>query len=427
MARIVLYCSEVVGESMTGPAIRCCEFAKILSRTHDVVLSTPNSPEVSFEGFVIKPRTQFPLSKIISEADLILAQLVSPRMAWLAKRHGVRIIVDAYDPMPLENLELFQSFPKWVQRYKNTRIVNNTRFSLQMADGILCANTKQRDLWIGALMSLGRITPQAYAQDKTLNHLISKVPFGLPATRPEKNGEGFRKKFNLSESDKVLLWGGGIWNWLDPLSLIKAIHKLVQDGFPIHLVFMGLKHPNPKALAMKMATEAMQLAKELGLLDKYVFFNYGWTPYQQRQNFLLEANIAVSIHSEHLETQYSFRTRMLDYIWAGVPIIATEGDSFAELIKTKELGRVVPYGDIPAIASAIKQLLEPSTKEKIQANLANIRSEYYWDRVVESLLRMIDNLSPQPKQTVSIISHMCRAYGPTAIIQEILCRLRGLK
>jgi hypothetical protein len=39
---------------------------------------------------------------------------------------------------------------------------------------------------------------------------------------------------------------------------------------------------------------------------------------------LREADIGVSLHREDVETRYSFRTRVLDYLWAGLPIITTE-------------------------------------------------------------------------------------------------------
>ena len=49
----------------------------------------------------------------------------------------------------------------------------------------------------------------------------------------------------------------------------------------------------------------------------------------------MEADVGVSLHLEHLETTYSFRTRMLDYLWAGLPIVASAGDGFAEIISRR--------------------------------------------------------------------------------------------
>jgi hypothetical protein len=57
--------------------------------------------------------------------------------------------------------------------------------------------------------------------------------------------------------------------------------------------------------------------------------------YAKRADYLLEADLGVSTHYDHVETAYSFRTRILDYLWAGLPILATEGDSLSRLVKTQ--------------------------------------------------------------------------------------------
>jgi glycosyltransferase involved in cell wall biosynthesis len=87
-------------------------------------------------------------------------------------------------------------------------------------------------------------------------------------------------------------------------------------------------------------------------IDNGIVFNSEWVPYDRRQDFLLEADLGVSMHFENLETRLSFRTRFLDYIWAGLPCVATEGDVFAEWIAATGTGRVVPYRDVEAIATA---------------------------------------------------------------------------
>ena len=65
-----------------------------------------------------------------------------------------------------------------------------------------------------------------------------------------------------------------------------------------------------------------------------MFFNEGWVDYDDRQNYLLESDIGVSTHLDHIETAFSFRTRILDYLWASLPIVATAGDSFADIDRT---------------------------------------------------------------------------------------------
>ena len=107
-----------------------------------------------------------------------------------------------------------------------------------------------------------------------------------------------------------------------------------------------------------MAVEARRLADELGLTGVHVFFNEEWVPYDQRQNFLLDADVAVTTHFHHVETDFSFRTRVLDYLWATLPTVTTNGDSLADLIERRGLGLTVPPEDVDALADALFTLLD---------------------------------------------------------------------
>src|SRR5690606_1607098 len=142
--------------------------------------------------------------------------------------------------------------------------------------------------------------------------------------------------------DEVLLWGGGIYDWFDPLTLIRAVAELEKDHPRLRLVFMGLEHPNQRIPLMGAAKRAVQLAEELGVAGRSVIFNRDWVPYEERAGFLLDADIGVSTHLDHVETAFSFRTRILDYLWAGLPVVSTAGDGFAPIIEEHGLGAVVP-------------------------------------------------------------------------------------
>jgi hypothetical protein len=127
------------------------------------------------------------------------------------------------------------------------------------------------------------------------------------------------------------------------------------------------------------------LAQELGLLDTRVFFN-DWVPYAERWRYLVEADIGLSTHRDHLETRLSFRTRMLDYLWAGLPIVCTDGDHFASLVTDHELGLVVHPGDIDRLASAIERLVDDEDlRERCRVRLLELAHEYRWRRVVAPL------------------------------------------
>ena len=133
--------------------------------------------------------------------------------------------------------------------------------------------------------------------------------------------------------------------------------------------------------------EAVGCARDLELLDRHVFFNDDWVPYDERQNYLLDADLGVSTHFEHVETAFSFRTRVLDYFWAGLPVVTTEGDALSTVVNERGLGLTVPVEDVEALADALHVML--TDDELISAcrrNLKSVRDEYGWEQTLRPLL-----------------------------------------
>ena len=157
----------------------------------------------------------------------------------------------------------------------------------------------------------------------------------------------------IRSTDRVLLWGGSLLDWQDPETLIAAVARLARTRDDVKLFFMGVKHPNPQVAPMAVVERSRRLAESLGVAGSHVIFN-DWVPYDERALYLMEADLGVSTHHAHLETRYAFRTRMLDYLWARLPIVCTEGDHFGDLVRARARA-AVPPGDAEALAVAIEE------------------------------------------------------------------------
>ncbi len=235
-----------------------------------------------------------------------------------------------------------------------------------------------------------------------LSRLVSVVPFGLPGEPPRRDGRGLRGVVpGIGPDDKVVLWGGGVYNWLDPISLLRAVERLSRRVPELRLVFIGMRHPNPDIPAMRVASELQELSASLGLTGKHVFFNAGWVPYGERADFLLDANVAVSTHFDHVETRYSFRSRVLDYLWAGLPMVLTEGDVLAEEIANAGLGATVPAGDDRALEDALARMLaNPPPAERFAA----AAQRHTWDCAAQPLLDFCRSPTRAPDLLVERVS-----------------------
>ena len=389
--RVLIITGDTISDRMAGPAIRCWEMATVLAAAGlEVTLASMQPTAMGGRDFEVTWTGQpGGVGGLISEADIIVFQgFVMHAIPQIEQFEGP-VIVDIYDPFHLEGIthrkhEL--DFQRYATHNSDTEVLNK---QLQRGDFFVCASEKQRDFWLGQLSGLKRINPATYDEDESLRSLIDIAPFGMPSGPPIKTEDRVLKGVvdGIDEDDFVLLWGGGIYNWFDPLTLIRAVAQVAAEHPDVKLWFMGAAHPNPDVPKMRMASNAYNLAEELGVRNTHVFFNDGWVNYADRQNYLMEADLGVSTHYEHLETRYSFRTRILDYIWCGLPIVATEGDTLSLLAKDRGLGLTVPPEDVDACADAIRRLREDKALyEACQANLAGIHEEMTWERSLQPIV-----------------------------------------
>jgi glycosyltransferase involved in cell wall biosynthesis len=289
------------------------------------------------------------------------------------------LVVDLYAPFQLEVLEHSRSLDRSARRAAVARGLDVVNEQLRRGDYFLCASERQRDFWIGQLTGVGRVNEVVSDASPDLAALVAVVPFGVPDAPPERRGRGIRGVVpGISTGDDVLVWGGGIYDWFDPFTLLHAVASLRDARPQLRLYFVGARHPNPAVAETGTARRARALSDELGLTDRHVFFG-DWVAYDERADVLLDADLAVSTHHDHVETRYSFRTRALDAFWAGLPVITTAGDSIADLVAASGAGAVVPVGDPSALAGAIDSLLTDASARAAAASAARgLADDYRW-------------------------------------------------
>ncbi len=380
--------------ALAGPAIRSVQIAKQLSQHCKVVLAAPDRAELAIpnvQTIAFPSNDGSSLGELALNAEVIIVQGYSlQKYPQLLSAERI-LVVDLYDPFHFEALELAERRGMTLERAiaVNDASVEALTEQLALGDFFMCASERQRDLWLGALTVSKRLTPEHYHNDPTLRKLIDLVPFGLPNEAPQASQAVMRGVIaGINHDDVIALWGGGIWEWLDPLTIIRAMVELQHSHPQLKLVFMGGQHPNSQDVGvMQRYTEAVELAKQCGLYAKTVFFNQTWVAYDQRVNYLLEADIGVSAHHNHTETRFAFRTRLLDYLWASLPMIVSEGDTLADVVQQQQLGQVVAIEDVQGWVKALEQATDArSSREQRQAQFAHVQQEYTWEQACAPLV-----------------------------------------
>ena len=392
--KVLVITGDPIGPKLAGPAIRAWAIADALAQDHDVKLVTMSGVEkvdAAFDIHHVRAGNDREFSKFEKWADVIVFQGHALSAFHSLQNSSKIFVVDIYDPMHLEQLEQGRELPgpQWEEQVASaTEILNE---QLLRGDFFICASERQKHFYLGQLAALGRITPTTYEGDPDFDGLLAVVPFGTPTDPPVHERDvlkGVRPGFGVD--DKVLLWSGGVYNWFDPKTLVRAVAELDRRRSGVRLFFQGTKHPHPGVPEMQIVQDTRELAHELDVLDRAVFFNDSWVDFEDRQNYLLEADAGVSTHYSHVETTFSFRTRILDYLWAGLPMVVTEGDHFADLVKAEGLGITVPARDVPALADALEKVLfDDKFAAKARKNIARVRKAYAWDVVLEPLVTFV--------------------------------------
>jgi glycosyltransferase involved in cell wall biosynthesis len=376
----------------------------------------------------------------LHHADVIVTQGYLYRLAPLLLTQKP-LVIDLYDPLPIELLEHHAHLPLVEAQLSQSYCVERTKVLLRRGDFFLYSNERQRKYWLGMLTAVGRVNHRNYRENQDFSRLFGCVPYGIPDEPPHSTRTVLRgpettfPQMNLSgkpafsATDTIVLWGGGLWKWFDPCAVIRAIGEIARNRTDIKLVFLATTRSNLDTTRLNIAyatEEAIALSRDLGLYNRQVFFNPTWVPYMERQNYLLEADIGISTHLATLETEFSFRTRILDYLWAELPIIATRGDFLSDLIEQRNLGLVVEPLAVGQIRDALLRLADDlQFREQCRANIRQFRTQLLWSRVIAPL----EEFCAAPYQT-SHASQLVRWLQLSAFYLntgKILFKYRGYK
>lgn len=409
--RVLILSHDKVGDMMAGVGIRYHYLAEVLAEKFDVTLGAYNPKYLvdhnAKHSYKVRAVDIHDFRVAFDEADVVLALWLSDEMLAYANAQGKVVIFDIYAPVPVEimaQMIFAHKAPDDQDEMAYADMIRRYVKYFRYGDLFLVSNERQLDFWVGYGFGTGTVTPHSFETADPFRRL-AVAPMGIDAGQKLAHTKDVLRGVlpGIGKDDLVLLWTGGLWDWFDAQTVVRAMARL-REHKDIKLVFYGIQHPNDEIPLMAETTLTRKLAEELGLTDKTVFFLDGWRPYRDRINYLLESDAAIYAHKPSIEARYSHRTRVIDsHILAGVPTIATAGDYFADEVIAKEgLGAVVPPGDEVAMAEAILGLRDKATVKRYRDNLARVKDEFDWHRVLAPVVEFIEQTEVGAKKPVVV-------------------------
>jgi glycosyltransferase involved in cell wall biosynthesis len=422
MTRIALLSSEPIRPSMAGIGIRYLELARRLPAYGlDVRLVSPAAPEesaalagITGTGIDVRPFERGKLAATLDGCDAAVAQgqLANDLVLELP---SLPVAIDLYDPWLVENLSYVLTLG--LDPYRN----DHATWVLQLSRGdfFLCSSEEQRTFYLGFLAALGRVNPESIAGDPDLDTLIAPVPFGVPDELP-----AHRPVLPPRQPGERRLLFGGLYDWYDPWTLFDALAGEELAGRPWTLLF--IRNPNPDATPQRLFAEVEARCRRQGLWGSRVQ-TLDWVPAERRYDLLRDVDLLVAPHRPSLETRLSLRTRFLDALAAGCPVVTSAGGTMARLLAEHHAGWVVPPGDPAALARALVETLDESPEVALsrQAGARALLADFTWDRALAPLVRFCRAPRSDPAKT-RFAHHPATVAPPDRLGFRVRRRLRLL-
>lgn len=297
----------------------------------------------------------------------------------------VQLILDAYVPIYVEvsardSKNLASEYTAYMEEVQRWDI------ALARGDYLLCANETQKTFYVGVLSALGRLNPITYRQP-----LIGIVPFGIEDKLVEITEQPFKGSV-VDEDAFVILWFGGLYPWFDIGELIQAVEDLNNHNPKIKLLIVGGKNPfNPNPDFFRQYDATVEYCDAHHLRDRVVYF-VDWVDFNKRVNWFATADIIVSLNKAGDENRFSWRTRVMDFVWGEVPIVTNGGDPLSEYLVEHDAAVRLESTNHEGLVKTLGELAQnPDRLQRLRQHIKNVKPSFYWHTITRNLARIIED------------------------------------
>jgi glycosyltransferase involved in cell wall biosynthesis len=379
--RVVITAGDLVGAHASGRGLRAVGLAGALAPHFDVCLLFRAPAGVTVPTGVTVAAGPAQRGEALARADVVITanELSGRELASLR----AALIVDLYDPHIFQLAWLVVDATKRAVLAGHERL--EQRFAFEHADLVLCATQRQRDLYIGARIAAGRRDLDKLESTEPLGVVV--VPNGIDDEGPDED-RSLRSKLGLCTEDLLFVWGGGIWSFLDPELAVAAVVRARDRDPRVRLLFLGISRHTPPT------------AREISLLEACrathgaVLVNEQWVASSSRGAYLAASDGGILAQHASLEADFSFRTRLVDCMWARLPVVATSGDPLTEEAMRQGWAITSPPGQVDELAASILAFASPGRREEMRAALELVRPAWTWKSTTKALVEAVNNACP---------------------------------
>jgi glycosyltransferase involved in cell wall biosynthesis len=289
----------------------------------------------------------------------------------------------------------------------------------------------QCHMLVGELAMAGRLNRRTFGYEFTRVILPGSPP--RPAATAAANGDPaalsrpprrFLTQHGIADDDFVLLWCGGYNTWTDVDTLFCGLQSAMQENPRLHYVSVGA---NTYSAPDNVYERFGRLIAASAHADRYHLL--GWRPWSEMADFYRESNAGINIDALHYETIFGTRTRLVEMIAAGLPVVTSLGAELSYLLRDAGAALTFAVGDGSALGAALGRLAADAqlTGKMAAAALHYAQHDLSFAATTQPLRTWVANPSLAPDRQPLGASDWVRTSGYRArsVLRQVLWRVAG--
>ncbi|PJF34885.1 MAG: hypothetical protein CUN49_13385 [Candidatus Thermofonsia Clade 1 bacterium] len=243
---------------------------------------------------------------------------------------------------------------------------NFERQAIERADKFSAVSERQQWSVVGELGIWGRLN-----QWTSGYQFVTTIPIASE-DKPFTATGRFMRGVQIPEDAFLILYSGGYNTWTDVDTLFNALECVLRTHPKAHFVSTGGVIYGHDDFTYRRFE---RLIAESAYRERYHLC--GWIEAQSLINLYLESDVAVNTDRFAYETMLGSRTRILDWLRAGLPCVSSDLTELAQSVAAYGAGFTYPPGDAERLAECLLACAEPERNAQMRQNARRLLTERY--------------------------------------------------
>lgn len=369
-----------VSNAMAGVGLRIWELAQVLASEFAITILTPTRSDLEFPGITFVTRDNGGWLQAIEQSDaVVFYDMPDTSMLLFAHRLGKQIVCE--NAPPFEHLE-YRSI-RYAEKpdVQYTALVDAFKLQVFLSDHFIARSSVERAGVLAALALCGRLNYINYDVSATLDHLVSHIPVAF-----NRHSDAIAEAAMPTLEPVDYVWNGGIWDYYDPTSVVKAVGKLSTRGVPLCVRFMYMPPHNQEIVEAQSLTTVI---RELDL-NEQVAIHRDFIPHQSCDGVVRSNRAIICIGKPGIENQTCHRFRLRDVFLYRMPIIIDRHGASGDLVRQFGIGLIVDGRDIDELADAMHRLVvDQQLYEQCVTQIDTVRNMFTYEDHIDGLVRFL--------------------------------------